>query len=98
MTSQRIAKQIFSSNRLKRKFKVKTLRTRVILKIDSITFEFSQVEAKEIVKLLTKSINIQVTKKLSTHNLVEGSCLKTGKENFLIGYKSLSEAEKLLEA
>ena len=63
MTKQKIAKKQKSSKNFKKKFSVETLKTKVIFKMDNVTIQFTQVEAREVARQITKAVSAQDTHK-----------------------------------
>lgn len=80
MTKERIAKKLKSTKNFKKKFSVETLKTKVIFTMDNITVQFTHVEAKEVVRQLTKAVSAQDTHKGSEKNHKSSDTL--GKKRF----------------
>lgn len=68
MTKQKIAKKQKSSKNFKKNFSVETLKTKVIFKMDNVTIQFTQREAREVARQITKAVSAQDTHKGSEKN------------------------------
>ena len=80
MSKQKIAKTQKSSKNFKKKISVETLKTKVIFKMDNVTIQFTQVEARWIGKELTKAVSAQDTHKGSEKNHAGNTTL--GKQRY----------------
>ena len=80
MTKERITRKLKSTKNYKKKFSVETLKTKVIFKMDNVTVQFTHVEAKEVVRQLTKAVSAQDTHKGSEKNHAGSNTL--GKKRF----------------
>ena len=63
MTKERIAKKQKSSKNFKKNFSVEKLKTKVIFKMDNVTIQFTQREAREVARQITKAVSAQDTHK-----------------------------------